>query len=265
MSTATIHKRQLFHWIGRDLQKADLSDEERARRYVAYLKGSLTGGLWLRTMDEVHRLDGREYPLRRRMLCFTENRLSECGYHSKRYGRLGLGFPKRFVLAAGGKPVSYVGMKRGDVHSKLLFSAQAEAAEAGLDSADDLDFVIHFPKPLGTKRASSGEKRERKTAGRGGKPATVERRQYGPKMAYQAEGEWRVVEHPALVRRTGVRFQVEEEQSYLHYRPGPDLMTIVFPDRRTQQYAMEDRDIRELLEAARPTVNLFHLEEIHEL
>jgi hypothetical protein len=267
MSTRTIHKRQLFHWIGKHID-ADkgLDGAGRIDAYVAALRGSLSGGLWMNQMNEELRLGKQSHVMRRRMVCLTENRLSECTFHAHRYGRLGLGFPKRFVLGAGGKPVSYVSLKQGDVHTRFLLEALAEAEEKGLGTAAKLDFVAHFLKPLGQKRAgrNPGAAPVRNVP-RGPSGAAVERRQYGPRMIFQSEGEWRVVEDKSLLERREPVIRSEPARSYLRYAVGPDLMTIVFPDRATQQAAMRDPEIRAALSGAALPVNVFHLDEINEL
>ena len=271
MSTPTIHKRQLFHWIGGHIEHGPdrLTGQERVKAYVECLRASITDGLWLTPKGEVLEIAKRSYRLERRMACFTENRLSECRFHSTRYGRLGLGFPKRFVLQVSGKPVSYVQNRIGDLYTTTLLKLlEATAKKTG---ADDLDFLAHFVKPLGDKR---GARKATSSAPRGaavpaGPPgADVIRRQFGPKMVFQSEGEWRVVEDFALLKRKrgGARRLVwGAARTLLPYRPGADLMTIVFPDAATQQAAQNDPVIGPAVANAVPPVNVFHLDEISEL
>ncbi len=267
MSTATIHKRQLFHWIGKHIDAdRSLDSAGRIAAYVGALRGSLTGGLWMNRMDEELALRRRAHRLNRRMVCLTENRLSECSYHARRYGRLGLGFPKRFVLDAGGKPVSYVANKQGDLHTRFLLEALEAANAQGLSIGPQLDFVAHFVKPLGARKPPSTRRRAASGAGPAAKPdALVQRRQYGRAMIFQSEGEWRVVEDASLLRRAHPMIRHEHARSYLNYAAGPDLMTIVFPDRATQQAAMADPEIAATLTGAPLPVNVFHLDEINEL
>ena len=249
MSTPTIHKRQLFHWIGRHIEDPHrgLTAAEKVTEYVECLRTSLSGGLWMTEMDEALKVGARSHALKRRMVCFTENRLSECKYHSTRYGRLGLGFPKRYVLDTGGKPVSYVQHNKKDLYTASLLAALANSSG---DATHQLDFILHFVKPLGLRRDPTTPKGDRQEKGSrcrqvpaGAPDARLVRRQFGPRMAYQSESEWRIVEHPELLQRTcegNLRIKSGPERSLVPYRVGHDLMTIVFPDRATQQAALDD-------------------------
>src|SRR5438094_9710354 len=107
-----IHRQQLFHWIGTHIdEQADqrkLSDTLR-EGYVDCLKGALRNGLWVKTPREPDHLgDGSLIKVHRPITFFTEWSLGQSLPHTTRYGRLGLGFSKKFVLSRGGQPVIYV-------------------------------------------------------------------------------------------------------------------------------------------------------------
>lgn len=265
MSSPNMHKRLVYHWIGRHIEgRRDLREADRVEMYVAALRGSLQRGLWLNRMDEVLELGRHRLELTRRMVCLTESRLSECRFHSQRYGRLGLGFPKRFVLEAGGKPVTYVRHKRGDLYTRLLLEAVDDAH--GVVQRRRLEYLAHFVKPMGVQR----RRRPRvERAPVGERPAATPqlwaRRQFGPRLLYLSEAEWRIVEDPSLLERSSVDLESTPERTYLGYDPGLDLMTVVFPDARVQQAALEDPLIRTTLRTADPPINLFHLDEVAEL
>ncbi len=148
MSSANVHRRQVFHWIGKHIdQNGGLTADQRRAAYLDALAGSLVDGLWMNRLGEELGFRGApSHTLERRAVCFTENRLSDCRFHASRYGHLGLGFPKRFVLDAGGKPVSYVEHKVGDLYTRSLFSALTLAVTS--KRGEELDFVLHFVKPL---------------------------------------------------------------------------------------------------------------------
>ena len=44
-------------------------------------------------------------------LCFTEIRLSQAQTHAERYGKLGIGFTRDFIMNKGGRPVIYIPFK----------------------------------------------------------------------------------------------------------------------------------------------------------
>jgi len=100
----------LVHWTGRDIcvQVPDLSDSIRVA-YTDRLADILTRGFWMTLPTE--RMEGfnaswvrYETP----MTCFTEIRLSQAREHASRYGLLGVGVDRRFVLDRYGGPVHYV-------------------------------------------------------------------------------------------------------------------------------------------------------------
>jgi hypothetical protein len=92
------------------------------------------------------------------------------------------------------------------------------------------------------------------------------RRRFGTPMLFHSEAEWRVVEHDELHRRHPDRFQRLPTRTLLNYRHGHDLMTVVFPDARTQHAAMVDARIAPFLtDSARPAVAQYHIQEIGEL
>jgi len=261
-----MHKRLVYHWIGRHIEsRRDLPEAERVEMYVEALRGSLDKGLWLNRMDEALHLGRHRLDLNRRMVCLTESRLSECRFHSQRYGKLGLGFPKRFVLEAGGKPVSYVRHKRGDLYTRLLLEAVEDAH--GLVQRRRLEYLAHFVKPMGVQRRKRTRRRASapRAPGTGPTPQLWTRRQFGPRLLYLSEAEWRIVEDPSLLERTSIEMESTAERTYLRYDPGLDLMTVVFPDARIQQAALEDPVVGPKLRLADPPINLFHLDEVGEL
>src|SRR5512134_3427339 len=102
----SIHRQQLFHWIGKHIDDRtvgkSLTDSLRSD-YVACLEGALENGLWLKTPRLPDCLgDGLLIKVHRPIVCFTEWSLGQSLPHTTRYGRLALGFPKRFVLSRGG-------------------------------------------------------------------------------------------------------------------------------------------------------------------
>ena len=112
-----IHRQQLFHWIGEHIgrgdgargQRAKLSDAQR-EEYLACLLGSFAHGLWMKQPREPEWIEPKPragFRQARPMTCFTEWSLDLSHPHSTKYGRLGLGFPKRWVLERGGQPVTY--------------------------------------------------------------------------------------------------------------------------------------------------------------
>lgn len=100
----------LVHWTGRDLgtDPSTLDDAQRSA-YVDRLADILTNGLWMTTPPErIEGNNGSWIHYDAPMTCFTEIRLSQAGRHAQRYGLLGVGVTRLFVLERLGGPVQYV-------------------------------------------------------------------------------------------------------------------------------------------------------------
>ena len=108
-----IHRQQLFHWIGKGIEKQSsgtrrkLNDAQR-EEYVSHLRKSIESGLWMtKPSAEQVTVGNQSFLQNLPVTCFTEWSLDRSKPHTLRYGRLGLGFPKNIILIKGGQPVSY--------------------------------------------------------------------------------------------------------------------------------------------------------------
>ena len=102
-----VHSKILVHWTLKE-QSGD-SAEVCKQRLVDILRD----GLWFGEVTESFPLFERNVsPIKRKMLCFTETRLSQAVSGSNKlpfkYGRLGIGLHRKFVVRNGGNPVFYV-------------------------------------------------------------------------------------------------------------------------------------------------------------
>lgn len=114
------HSDFLVHWTGRDFDDArtgadsdsSVTCECITKKYLERLKSILDYGLWMTEPDDK---DEDEFKIgscrgsrpRIPRTCFTELKISEVRSHAARYGRLGVGFKRPFVIERGGLPVWY--------------------------------------------------------------------------------------------------------------------------------------------------------------
>lgn len=278
----SVHRRQLFHWIGSHLESdKGLTLGQRRAAYLECLRDSLDHGLWLtRSPQELEADHGGHQPRQiQPMVCFTDNRLSECAYHAQNYGKLGLGFPKRFVIDRFGGPVNYVSHKtRRNLYFKYFYELQGHLEETGADPAtlQKLEYLMSFLKPISQRRkspqpdASTPKKPPPPAhASRARRPSQEGARHYGPPLTYLVENEWRIVADKEVIRRLKLRphprFEEGVFETYLlAYKPLKDLFSVVFPDRQTLQMALGDGDLRRRLIDS-PRTNIYVLDEVHEL
>lgn len=267
-----LHKRQLFHWLGSDLDRElrakSLPVAAARERYLAYLKDDFKNGLVVKRPRVPEKLtgDGHAVSLDLALACFTEWSLSESRPHSTRYGRMALGFSKPWVIKHGGQPVTYFRHTGRSVFLKTLIalhefldrlqSPGAAPSRAAVAAFRDAKYLLHFAKPL----AAAAEKRPRRPQARPAPPpvppppaATKHRaptRYYGPVLNFLEEREWRIVRHdkPYFAPDPAGKFD-----SRLKFALGSELFTLVLPDHELVKMVWNDRSLRrQLLHAAVP-------------
>lgn len=278
----SIHRQQLFYWTGRGFEVPALKRTAAKRletrlAYVDRLKSILQKGIWLKTPDKPDQLgDGTLIKITRPIACFTEWALGQSLAHTTEYGRLGFGFPKRFILSKGGQPVIYA---RDAVSNSRYVEAFLEMARILSDESSPIpsnlrkalwknfDFVSHFVKAI-QKPIPSRKKGKSKPF----KPlkkyeflspdkaldglvelALAERergfkRKFGRFLHYLEEREWRIVYDTSLKKKFAPGPGGNDgPECYLRFKPGSELFTVVVPDNLTLNMVMQDNELRETL------------------
>ena len=162
-----IHRQQLFYWMGRSIDDRNrgrkLLNDALVAEVLAHLRGSLERGLWVKSprYPETLELRGKVFPLDLPIACLTEWSLGESLPHTAEYGRIGLGFPKRWVIEHGGQSVTYFRHNEKGSFLQSIFGLLAAQAEQDADGGwvakpratgfDELRFLIHFAKMIRLK------------------------------------------------------------------------------------------------------------------
>ena len=276
-----VHRQQLFHWSGDHIEKRanrGKLDDGLRKEYVECLRSSLKNGLWAKTpRDKDFIGDGSCISVRRPITCFTEWTLDESRPHTLRYGRLGLGFPKRFVLNHGGQPVTYLrdGPKNAHYAAALIDLAKwFENPPGNLLGEKEFQrirerffYLTHFSKRINRLKTvkQTAPKRNAGAKLRAAPSHDDFKRVYGPVLHYLEEREWRIVFDKPIENRSllpAVSNDAQPER-YLSYKPGKDLFTVVLPDNKTINLAMECEDIKNAIYPEKsPHVTVLSLEEI---
>jgi hypothetical protein len=265
MAFNSVHKRQLFHWFGKDIeQNHKLSVDEKIALYLKYLAFSLKHGLRLTWQSEPLCQPG--LVAAGYMVCFTDNKLSDCIYHSQRFGKMGLGFSKKYVLGHQGKPVIYIRNNRLDWFARTLHDLSNGVSRTNDEKLiAQLRYITAFLKPMSKSAPLRKSRKAKKTTHPmptyPTNPAYA--RHYGPKLDYYVEHEWRIVLTDSMAQKLAK--DTRDDLYRLPYRVGTELFTVVFPDLRTQSAALQDRVIKKLLVNHTPPINYYHLQEIAEL
>ena len=220
-----IHRQQLFHWIGGDLDRQNgrrtVLRDDLVKECLQRLRGSLEHGLWVKSprYPEQFALRRRHFSLAAPIACFTEWSLGESLPHTAEYGRIGFGFPKRWVIERGGQSVTYFrhNEKGSFLQSvfKLLGALGADQgngiwkAKAGISGFEELRYLLHFAKMIRVKKQLPERRapapvipapslRLKRKPTRAAVEAQTFKRKFGLPLEFVEEREWRIVYHPAI-------------------------------------------------------------------
>jgi hypothetical protein len=247
-----LHKRQLFHWIGREVNRQNKGrktlDDALVKKCLDYVRGSLESGLWVKSpgVPEKFTLDGNSLALTMPITCFTEWSLGESLNHTQNYGQIGFGFPKRWVIERGGQSVTYFRHAKKSSFLRGIFQLLKSVATPAPDGLwnpktpksglDELLYLLHFMKVIREPAAQRAKARRvvpKIKTSRPLKPVKVPianyRRRFGAGLPFVEEREWRVVYHqsnPCFAKGPGV------PEYFLPYLPGDEMFTLVLPDNK---------------------------------
>lgn len=256
-----IHKQLLFHWSGikehRELSRykdyrEPLNDTLR-EIYIKRVEDIISAGLRIQVPSVSQESDfiREDMP----QLCFTQLDYESCLYHAVRYGKVGFGFTKKYLIQKGAKPVFYVSNKNHPLKSALKKIINKLGKDCSLESELQLlqnNFKL-FNEP---KKQSLGHtvktKKKNVTDKVKSKDSINNENLYIPKfggvLKNLEDQEWRILRHIS---------------DNLPCDPGNGLLNIIFPDRRTQAMAVDSSVINSILfQKDRPSVSLICMEDL---
>lgn len=116
---ASTHSDFLVYWTGRDIMKkhGDIPVSEGnyppvvVSDFIKRLQDILEYGLWMRRHEDVDYINVNKCRFPKpgvARLCFTELKISDSLLHANKFGSLGIGFKRFFVINRMGSPVYYV-------------------------------------------------------------------------------------------------------------------------------------------------------------
>jgi hypothetical protein len=207
-----IHSKILVHWTGKDIEECP--EDKRSQLYVERLKNDLEKGLYTKaTVEDAIR--GMKIKNITR-LCFTEIRLSQAQMHAKRYGKLGLGFSRDFIMDKGGRPVIYIPFKPKK-YGRLLEDSIRNVYEKSTDHHDineSSKWIMAHVKRMSNEKGED----------------------------YYEEMEWRIVHHANDKYIKNIHNGVHR----LKFEAS-DIKVIIFPDEPTKQLSLKDDYIKNCL------------------
>lgn len=214
-----IHSKFLVHWTGKDIEEKCLV-AEKSQHYVNRLKDDLEKGLFTqRTSEKSIRGSIVKKFVR---LCFTEIRLSQAQIHAERYGKLGIGFTRDFIMDKGGRPVIYIPHKTKD-GGRLLEDSIRNVYEKSKGNEEIHRSSIWIMAHV--KRMSNGKEED-----------------------YYEEMEWRLVYDESSTYFT----KGEGNNVYRLQFKANDIRVIIFPDEHTKQESLNDASIKDYFSIHQP-------------
>lgn len=204
------HSDILIHWTSKELSKKSLSEPDVQDEYIALLHSIYTKGLRFsipKTPDVVVGVDCKSILETRPIICFTELQLSKAQEHARRYGSLGIGFNREFLMKWGANPVFYVQNKnQGIVNTNLSGLVNPK------DKHDWLDVFLSYVKPMGEPCSDN--------------------------YIYYDEFEWRIV-GCKLGEQLPSLFVKNEEGLWFKFE-SIDVSLLAFPNEDTRRKALAD-------------------------
>lgn len=281
----SIHRQQLFHWIGfhieRDTVRGEPLTDPLRNVYLDCLEDALTTGLWAKVPRNPDQLgDGKLVKVKRPITCFTEWSLGQSQPHAKRYGRLALGFPKTFVSKRGGQPVTYVrdSTRRDPYVSAINAIARFTGTLKESDDAEEIkkhvEYLSHFVKrmkklnkeplsSLADATPAAHPEPSARPARKPNRPRDLYSRTFGTTLHYMEEREWRIVYDDSLDSVFKKGPQNGQPEYYIPFKPGRELYTIALPDNRTVNLAFNrERLFEKLFPKDAPHVTIISLQDI---
>jgi hypothetical protein len=171
-------------------------------------------------------------------LCLTEVRLSQAEEHSRRYGRLGIGFSRDLIADKGGRPVIYLPWEaKARLLEGSIFRAWEEAKSGGNPEIEQLlVWIVAFCKPMSERPKGSSSY-----------------------LNNYEEMEWRIVfgGRPD----TSGTFTADSfvpDAYRIKFDPA-DIALIVFPDQDVMRRTLDDSEMKSFFAVHQP--NLLLLED----
>lgn len=213
-----LHTKFLVHWTGKDFHIPLTKELDNSLRdeYVKRLIDTLENGFFMQLgKEKIYDLDGKWIQQIVSRLCFTEIKLSGARKHTEKYGNLGIGVDREFVLNRYGNPVFYV--MNGN------YSNTPVCARKVLDfiiKSNDKGILLEF----GTLLAYFKNMNERDCK----------------ELVFYDELEWRITHLNRLEDENYLTVQDRTKHIYRVKLNKNEVKVIVFPDEKTKIIAFNN-------------------------
>jgi len=269
----SLHSKFLIHWTGKDF--CDNEDKRLVQdKYVERLRDTCQHGLYMQKgREEICGVGGKCVKPDIARVCFSEIRLSQVRRHARRYGGLGIGVHRSFIVEREGNPVFYIQSgSRGHVgenfavihiNTPLLIRALEMLREDKI-MAEALDKAFQrameeYAKQIQDRTTRGSLEQEARRLQMS--PEEVRRRvlnpllhimgylknmsdKDAPRLRYYDEMEWRVVHTDRLENQGLIACLDREHHVYGLKVSAREIRIIVFPDDATRMLALRDESLQ---------------------
>jgi len=218
-----LHTKFLIHWTGNDFHQPQngLKDDIR-NQYTDRLIDILQHGFFMNPGNEtIWGANDASITGRISRTCFTEIKLSLAKQHATKYGSLGIGVNREYVLERYGGPVFYVqnGSNSNIIENfcKVLSFLDGQNEKI----KDEFAVICGYLKNMGEKDSED--------------------------LCYYDELEWRITH----LRRLDEKYVTTQDANKHIYRikiKPVDIKVIVFPDIKTKNMTLMRSDINKLID-----------------
>lgn len=248
-----LHQSLLFHWTQppdekgsetkiadecKFIPKAAPKSKPDREKFIKHLSSILTNGLNFShpKCNHVEQIN-KSIQSKHRVLCLSEWNVGSSSEHARRYGHIGLGFTRKYIMSHGGRPAIYINNQKTDPVRKAMIKLLESSTKDGtlLEHAQVVASLLKIYKDPRKPKGSRGEIKAR----RGGRTPDEERTfalDFGTGHGNLEDREWRILD-----------FNTQDVMSrILPCEPGK-LAMIVMPNHETLSMALQDDGIRGMI------------------
>lgn len=216
------HSNILIHWTSKELAEECPTKPDIQDKYVTLLHNIYAKGLRFSTPKSPDVIVGVNRHSILEMLpiiCFSELQFSKAKEHAKRYGSLGIGFDREFLMRWGANPVFYMQSKNQGIVNTNLYGLSNNKLKSG-----PLKVFLSYIKPMGEPCSND--------------------------YCYYDECEWRIVASK-LGNQWPELFIERDNRIWFDFKP-KDVLLLAFPNEDTRIKALADSRMKEIFKEHMP-------------
>lgn len=218
---ALLHTKFLVHWTGKDFHTpTNALDDNIRSQYITRLIDTLKNGFFMqRNTEEIEKIYDVENGWIQAAIartCFTEIKLSFAKRHAQRYGNLGIGVTREYILKRYGNPVFYVSNGKYCNIGVCARKIRDYLVRNNTDILEEFGIFLGYLKKMGERNSDD--------------------------LIYYDELEWRITHLKRLEEEDYIVPQDRSNHIYRIKLSREDIKVLIFPDETTKSLALKNND-----------------------